>query len=51
MQDVVSFVGWFQQYSVVLMFVVFTGLMVTVFWPGRRDRFERDAQIPLHDDR
>lgn len=42
---------WLQQYSVVLMFTVFTALMVTVFWPGRRERFERDAQIPLNDDR
>ncbi len=42
---------WLQQYSVVLMLLVFSGLMVTVFWPGRRERFERDAQIPLNDDR
>ena len=42
---------WLQQYSVVLMVLVFSGLMVTVFWPGRRERFERDAQIPLNDDR
>jgi cbb3-type cytochrome oxidase subunit 3 len=51
METFLSVALWLQQYSVVGMFAVFTGLMVTVFWPGRRERFERDAQIPLHDDR
>ena len=35
---------WLQQYSVVLMVLVFAGLMVTVFWPGRRERFERELK-------
>ena len=39
-----------QHYSAVVMLAVFGLLMATVLWPGRRERFERDAQIPLHDD-
>jgi cbb3-type cytochrome oxidase subunit 3 len=40
-----------KQYSVVVMMAVFALLMATVLWPGRRERFDRDAQIPLQDDR
>jgi cbb3-type cytochrome oxidase subunit 3 len=40
-----------QEYSVVLMSTVFVLLIATVLWPGRRERFDRDAQIPLKDDR
>jgi cbb3-type cytochrome oxidase subunit 3 len=48
MNDILLFL---RQYSVVVMMVVFALLMVTVLWPGRRERFDRDAQIPLQDDR
>ncbi len=51
METFMAAVLWLQQYSVVGMFVIFAGLMVTVFWPGRREHYERDAQIPLNDDR
>ncbi len=51
METFIAAALWLQQYTVVAMALIFTGLMVTVFWPGRRERFERDAQIPLHDDR
>ena len=41
---------WVQHRSVVVVFVVFALLLITLYWPGRRRRFEHDANIPLRDD-
>ena len=38
------------RHSIVLVGLVFLLIMVTTFWPGRRARFEHDANIPLRDD-
>lgn len=38
------------RHSVVWVGVVFLLLLVTTYWPGRRARFEHDANIPLRDD-
>lgn len=51
MIDILNAILSFRIYSVVMMVIVFSLLMVTVFWPGRRARFDRDALIPLEDDR
>ena len=51
MSNLLAAILWLQHISVVFVFVVFTLLLVTLFWPGRRARFERDARIPLDDDR
>ena len=40
-----------RDYSIVLMLATFVGLIALTFWPGRKDRFDRDGQIPLQDDR
>ena len=37
-------------YSVVLVGIVFVLLVATVYWPGRKERFQRDAMIPFRDD-
>jgi cbb3-type cytochrome oxidase subunit 3 len=37
-------------YSVVFVGGVFLLLIVSVYWPGRKERFQRDAMIPLRDD-
>jgi cbb3-type cytochrome oxidase subunit 3 len=42
---------WLRDYSIVLMLVTFVMLLALTFWPGRRARFERDAEIPMQDDR
>ena len=44
-------VQWLRDYSIVWMFAVFVITLVFTFWPGRKARFDRDAQIPLQDDR
>jgi hypothetical protein len=44
-------VQWLRDYSTVWMFAVFLITVGLVFWPGRKARFDRDAQIPLQDDR
>ena len=42
---------WLRDYSIVLMLLTFVVLMALTFWPGRKQRFDRDGQIPLQDDR
>jgi cbb3-type cytochrome oxidase subunit 3 len=44
-------VQWLRDYSIVLMLVTFVLMMVFTFWPGRQQRFKRDGDIPLQDDR
>jgi len=41
---------WLMARSIVGVGLVFLLLMATLYWPGRRARFERDAMIPLRDD-
>ena len=38
------------RHSIVLVGTVFLLLLVTTYWPGRRARFDHDANIPLRDD-
>jgi len=42
---------WLQLHSVLAMIVVFSLLVITTYWPGRRADIERDGMIPLQDDR
>jgi|tagenome__1003787_1003787.scaffolds.fasta_scaffold14544544_2 cbb3-type cytochrome oxidase subunit 3 len=44
-------IQWLRDYSIVFMLVTFVMLVAVTFWPGRRPRFDRDAHIPLQDDR
>jgi cbb3-type cytochrome oxidase subunit 3 len=44
-------IQFLQHYSVVFMFITFAVSMVLTFWPGRKQRFDHDGQIPLQDDR
>jgi cbb3-type cytochrome oxidase subunit 3 len=48
---VMDIILWLMSHSIVFMLGVFVLLMVTIYWPGRRARFEHDAMIPLRDDR
>jgi cbb3-type cytochrome oxidase subunit 3 len=41
---------WVQLHSVVMMIVVFSLIVITAYWPGRRDSLQQDAMIPLRDD-
>lgn len=42
---------WLLDHSVALVGVVFLVLVASVYWPGRKERFQRDAMIPFHDDK
>jgi cbb3-type cytochrome oxidase subunit 3 len=44
-------IQFLRDYSIVFMAITFVLLLVTTFWPGRGERFERDSHIPLQDDR
>jgi len=50
MSSIMPVIHWLQHHSVVFMFVVFVLLVASVYWPGRRRRFDDDARIPLEDD-
>lgn len=47
----VELLQWLAPRALVLVVVVFTLLLATTYWPSRRARYERDAMIPLQDDR
>jgi cbb3-type cytochrome oxidase subunit 3 len=44
-------IQWLQQHSIIMMFAVFVMILVTTFWPGRKQDFDKAAHIPLDDDR
>jgi cbb3-type cytochrome oxidase subunit 3 len=44
-------IQFLRDYSIVFMFVTFVVILALTFWPGRKQRFECDGQIPLQDDR
>ncbi len=41
---------WAKVHSIIVVTAVFTILLVTTYWPGRRETLERHGQIPLQDD-
>jgi cbb3-type cytochrome oxidase subunit 3 len=44
-------IQFLRDYSIVFMLGTFVMMLVLTFWPGRKQRFEHDGQIPLQDDR
>ncbi|MET4701864.1 cytochrome c oxidase cbb3-type subunit 4 [Constrictibacter sp. MBR-5] len=40
-----------RSFWVVWMMLIFLGIAAWAFWPRNAKRFERDAEIPLRDDR
>jgi len=49
--SIIGIIQFLQAHSIVFMLVVFCLAAAAVFWPSRRERFERDARIPLDDGR
>jgi cbb3-type cytochrome oxidase subunit 3 len=41
---------WLEHYLVVIMFVVFVGIVVSTYWPGRKSKIEQQGRIPFKDD-
>ena len=39
-----------EHYSIVVVFAVFTLILATTYWPGRKPAIERNARIVLDDD-
>jgi cbb3-type cytochrome oxidase subunit 3 len=44
-------IQFLRDHSVLLMLAAFAGVVAFAYLPGRKSRFERDAAIPLNDDR
>lgn len=41
---------WLSHYSIVVVFAVFTLLLATTYWPGRKPSIERNARLVFSDD-
>ena len=40
-----------KQIWVVWLLLLFLGIALWAFWPSRKERFERDAEIPFNEER
>ena len=50
MSAVLTFLLWFEHYSVVAMTFVFLVIVVSTYWPGRKKSIEQQGLIPFKDD-
>ena len=48
---IMSVIQWLEHYWIIVVFIVFSLLLVTTYWPGRKKSIERHGHIPLEDDR
>jgi cbb3-type cytochrome oxidase subunit 3 len=39
-----------EHYLVVVMTLLFAGIVVATYWPGRKDKIEQQGRIPFEDD-
>jgi cbb3-type cytochrome oxidase subunit 3 len=46
-----SILDWLLEYSVALVGLVFLLMVVSVYWPSRKDTLQRHAMIPFDDDK
>lgn len=42
--------GFFRQFWVVWLLILFAGIVVYVFWPSRKRDYERKGEIPFKDE-
>jgi cbb3-type cytochrome oxidase subunit 3 len=45
-----SIAQWLEHYLAVILIVLFVGIVVVTYWPGRKERIERQGRIPFKDD-
>ena len=48
---IMTILHWLQDHSVTFVGIAFLLLVASIYWPGRKARFDRDAMIPLQDDK
>jgi cbb3-type cytochrome oxidase subunit 3 len=46
-----TILNWLLDHSVAIVGSVFLMLVASVYWPGRKEHFQRDAMIPFQDDK
>lgn len=51
MNAISAAIAWLQLHAIMGMLIVFSMIVVTTYWPGRRASLERNGSIPLLDDR
>lgn len=49
--NIIPVILWLRDHSGPIMMATFLLIVAATFWPGRKQRYERDSQIPLDDDR
>lgn len=47
--DFNALVSWSQQFALVWFFLLFVGIVVWAFWPGNKQRFEKEGQKILEE--
>ncbi|MCC6719695.1 MAG: CcoQ/FixQ family Cbb3-type cytochrome c oxidase assembly chaperone [Acetobacteraceae bacterium] len=47
----ITILHWLLDHSVAFVGLAFLALVASVYWPGRKERFQRDAMIPFQDDK
>jgi cbb3-type cytochrome oxidase subunit 3 len=40
---------WLEHYLVVIMAVLFAGIVIATYWPGRKTKIEQQGRIPFED--
>ncbi|MDE2335615.1 MAG: cbb3-type cytochrome c oxidase subunit 3 [Rhodospirillales bacterium] len=40
---------WIEMLIIVPGVILFSAILITTYWPGRREAIERNSQIPFHD--
>ncbi len=45
-----SILQWLEHYSVVIMTAVFVLIVVSTYWPSRKNEIEQQGRIPFEDD-
>ncbi len=51
MQTLLDIVLWMQGKTLLPVLAMFLLLLASLYWPGRKAKVERNAMIPLDDDR
>ncbi len=49
--ELIDFVHWFQQHSILFMTAMFVAIVAIVYWPGRKSKVESNGLIPFREER
>ncbi|MBS0644348.1 MAG: cbb3-type cytochrome c oxidase subunit 3 [Acetobacteraceae bacterium] len=50
MIGVMDVVHWIDHHIIIVMMIMFVAIVVSTYWPSRKNSIERQGQIPFKDD-